>query len=297
MSVSPALAGALFELDSPKLRRVQGYASGGDGRPLLLIHSVNAVASAFEVRPLFDHYGSRRPTYALDLPGFGLSDRSDRNYTPRLMTDAVRAIVGRIREEHAGQAVDALGVSLGCEFVARAAAEEPGAFRSLALVSPTGFQGGKRRMGPPESTLAIPGTHAVVSLPFLSDGLFNNLTRPSVIRYFLERTWGGKNIDEALWAYDVQLGRQKGAKNAPLCFLSGQLFSDDITRVYESLKVPVWMSHGVRGDFVDYRGADGMKSRSNWSFTELQTGAMPYFELPQEFIATYDQFLTKVDQA
>jgi pimeloyl-ACP methyl ester carboxylesterase len=49
--------------------------------PLLLIHSVNAAASAYEVRPLFDHYRGRRPVYALDLPGFGQSDRSDRLYS------------------------------------------------------------------------------------------------------------------------------------------------------------------------------------------------------------------------
>lgn len=65
--------------------------SGGvaEDRPLLLIHSVNAAASAFEVKPLFDYYRSRRPVYAIDLPGFGLSDRSDRCYSVRTMTDAV----------------------------------------------------------------------------------------------------------------------------------------------------------------------------------------------------------------
>ena len=35
------------------------------------MHSVNASASAFEVAPLYDHYRQTRPTYAVDLPGFG----------------------------------------------------------------------------------------------------------------------------------------------------------------------------------------------------------------------------------
>ena len=39
--------------------------------PLLLVHSVNAVGSAAEVLPLFNHYRNSRPVYALDLPGFG----------------------------------------------------------------------------------------------------------------------------------------------------------------------------------------------------------------------------------
>ena len=292
MALPPPLTATLFATQDSSSRRVQAYASSHtEGRPLLLVHSVNAVASAFEVRPLFDHYGSGRPTYAFDLPGFGLSDRSDRNYNPRLMTDALLGVVRKIRADHPGVAIDALGVSLGCEFLARAATEEPAAFRSLALVSPTGFQGMKPRTGPPESTLEVPGVHAVVSLPFLSDGLFRNLTRPGVIRYFLERTWGGKQIDEALWAYDILLAKEPGAKHAPLAFLSAQLFSKDITRVYEALTMPVWMSHGVRGDFVDYRGASRMEGRPSWTFTTFQTGAMPHFETADAFTAAYDVFL------
>src|SRR5687767_1303581 len=59
------------------------------GRPLVLIHSINAAASAYEVNPLYLYYRSKRPVYALDLPGFGFSDRSDRTYSSRLYTDAI----------------------------------------------------------------------------------------------------------------------------------------------------------------------------------------------------------------
>ena len=41
-----------------------------DTRPLLLLHSINASASAYEVKPLFEHYRQQRPVYAPDLPGF-----------------------------------------------------------------------------------------------------------------------------------------------------------------------------------------------------------------------------------
>ena len=61
--------------------------------PILLVHSINASGSAAEVEPLFEHYRATRPVYALDLSGFGLSSRADRAYTPRLMTDAVLAMV------------------------------------------------------------------------------------------------------------------------------------------------------------------------------------------------------------
>lgn len=75
--------------------------------------------------------------------------------------------------------------------------------------------------------------------------------RPGVIRYFLRRTWGGPTIDEDMARYAELTTRVPGAEHAPLAFLSAQLFSQDSNTVYEQLTQPVWMSHGVRGDFTD----------------------------------------------
>jgi hypothetical protein len=263
----------------------------GIGPPLLLVHSVNAAASAAEVRPLFDRYRSTRTVFALDLPGYGFSERSDRAYTPRLMTDALHSVAAQIRSRCADASIDALAVSLGCEFLARAATERPSEWGRLALVSPTGFSGGKPRLGPPGSTRAIPALHAVLSAPLWAEALFRGLTRPGVVRYFLERTWGSKAIDETLWAYDVLTARQSGARHAPLHFLSGGLFSADIQRVYDSLTHPVWLSHGVRGDFTDYRATVRYKDRTDWRFSVFPSGALPYFDAAPEFFAAFDAFL------
>jgi pimeloyl-ACP methyl ester carboxylesterase len=263
----------------------------GAGPPLLLVHSVNAVASAAEVRPLFERYRATRTVYALDLPGFGLSDRSPRPYTPRLMTDALHAVAAQIRRRSGKAPIDAMAVSLGCEFLARAAVEQPAWWARLALVSPTGLSGRKALLGPPGSTRGRPAFHAVVSVPLWAGALFRGLTVPAVVRYFLERTWGSKLIDETLWAYDVQTARQPGARHAPLDFLSGNLFSADIQRIYGSLIQPVWASHGVRGDFTDYRGLARLQGRDNWRCTVFPTGALPYFEVPRDFCAEFDAFL------
>ena len=52
------------------------------GKPLLLLHSMNAAPSSMEMKPLFEHYRQQRPVYAPDLPGFGQSERADRSYSP-----------------------------------------------------------------------------------------------------------------------------------------------------------------------------------------------------------------------
>jgi pimeloyl-ACP methyl ester carboxylesterase len=287
--ISRAISGVRTELSGPA-GRLNLYVAG-KGPPLILLHSINAAASAAEVRPLQEYYRSTHKVFALDLPGFGGSERSDRVYTPRLMTDAVLVAVDYIRTHFGSQPVDALAVSLSCEYLARAATEMPTAFRSLALVSPTGFSGRSTRRGPPGSTLFIPWLYRLLRGPGWGETLYRGLTRPGVIRYFLQRTWGSKQIDRRLWACDVEMARAPGAWYAPLYFLSAGLFSADIHTVYERLTMPVWMSHGERGDFTDFRNVRLVEGRPNWRFRRFATGALPYFELLESFCAEYDAFL------
>ena len=290
-ALPPALSGERFEFASPA-GRLSMYIAG-DGPPLLLVHSINAAASAAEMRPLHEHYRATRTVFSVDLPGYGFSDRSDRAYTPRLMTDALHAACEQIRARCGPLPIDALAVSLSSEYLARAAAEAPGGYRSVALVSPTGFRGLRPWRGAPGSTRGQPWLYKALRGPGAGWGgaLFRALTRPGVVRYFLRRTWGSPDIDEALWAYDVLTARVAGAEHAPLHFLAADLFSADIHTVYERLAMPVWMSHGVRGDFTDYRGKGIVEARPNWQFSVFATGAMPYFELPEDFCAAYDRFL------
>ena len=255
----------------------------GQGKPLLLVHTVNAAASAAEVRPLFDWMSQHRTVYAIDLPGFGASERSDRVYNPRLMTDAILDLARYIQTQHGDTPIDAFAASLSCEFLARAAAEQPAAFRTLSLLSPTGMAGLKQRRAPEGSTYGQNWLWAALKGPGWGRLLFKGLTRPGVIRYFLNKTWGSRAIDEAMYAYAVWTARQPGAEHAPLCFVSAQMFSADITTIYDRLHQPVWMSHGVRGDFVDYRGKQRFTGRGNWHFTVFDSGALAYFEHPKAF--------------
>jgi pimeloyl-ACP methyl ester carboxylesterase len=257
------------------------------------VHTVNAAASAAEVRTVFERMGQYRTVYAIDLPGFGTSERTDRLYTPRLMTDAILDLAAYIRMQHPQQTIDALAASLSCEFLARAAVEQPAMFRTLSLVSPTGLSGLRLRQAPPGSTFGQGWLLALLKGPGWGRALFKGLTRPSVIRFFLNKTWGSRAIDETMFDYAVWTTKQLGAEHAPLCFLSAQMFSADITTIYDQLRLPVWMSHGVRGDFVDYRGKARFATHANWQFTTFDSGALPYFEYPQNFAEKMLAFLAQ----
>jgi pimeloyl-ACP methyl ester carboxylesterase len=293
LNLPPAVSGERRDLRS-KAGRLSYYCAGPENvKPLLLVHSVNAAGSAYEVRPLYERYRESRRVYAPDLPGFGFSDRSNRDYTPRLMTDAVHAMVIEIQRIHGDAPIDALALSLASEFLARAAVERREAFRSIALVSPTGFDRNTPDQAPPGSTRARPRFREALSFPLWSRAFFDLLTSKPSIRYFLQKTWGSKQIDEGLLEYDYLTTHQPGAQHAPYAFVSGFLFSRDIRRVYSSLELPVWMTHGVRGDFTDYSQTSNFLTKPNWSIQTYSTGALPHFEALDEFAQSYDDFLAQ----
>ncbi|MET0443161.1 MAG: alpha/beta hydrolase [Pseudorhodoplanes sp.] len=264
-----------------------------DAAPLLLIHSINAAGSAYEMKPIYDHFRSRRAVYALDLPGFGFSERSDRPYDARLMTDAVHAMTEVIRQAHGDAPIDAIALSLGSEFLARAAAEMPERYRTLGLISPTGVDSRAPYEKPPLSNRGMPWLYATFRNPLWSKPFFDLLSSRKSIRFFLKKTFGSPNIDESLLDYDYLTTHQPGARHAPYRFVSGYLFSTDITRIYDQLKMPVWVTHGIRGDFVDYTGLDRYRLQPNWTIEKMPTGALPHFELREDFLRRYEAFLAR----
>ena len=292
--ISPALPGEPIDINSPD-GRIHVYSGGlSAGIPLLLVHSINAAASSYEVRPLFLHYAESRPVYAIDLPGFGLSDRLDKIYTARMMTDALHAAAAEIRSRHKGQAMDVIALSLSCEYAARAALERPVDYRSLGLISPTGFDRALSGEGPAQSTRGNGFTHGALSIPLWSQALFDAVVSRPSMRFFLEKTWGSKHIDEALLEYDQRTAHRRGARYAVWSFLAGYLFANDISRIYRLLEAPVWAVHGRRGDFVDYRYEREVETKANWTLDEFDTGAFPHFETLAAVTKSYDRFQTQL---
>lgn len=306
-TLTPALNASRRVLEG-RVGPVNVYVAG-EGPPLLLIHSMNASASAYEVKPIAEAMQSDWQVWAPDLPGFGLSDRADRHYDRAVFIDAIESVLNAIHESTGTRMVDVLALSLSAEFVARLALRRPEFFRSLTLVNPTGFNARAARsaaaasvgVGPEAEsrggTYEVPGLHAVLSCRLWTRGLFELLTSRPSIRFFLRGAFGSRAVDSGLIEYAWQTSHQLGARFAPLAFVSGRLFSRDVVALYKALKLPVWMPHGVRGDFRDFSGADWARARPNWMVESFATGAFPHFEDPLGFATAYRRFLSEGPRA
>ena len=274
------------------------YYVAGEGPPALLLHSINAAGSVYEIKPVFEALTSSYRVYAPDLPGFGFSDRSRREYSVSLYTDAIVDMLNLIASEHGEQPVHAIGLSLTAEFLARVAVTHPDRIRSVTLINATGFTAGSDRLREPAgSTREMAWLSNVLELPIWRGPLYRLLASPGSIRFFLKKTFGSADYDQGLAQYDELTTQQPGAENAPYAFLSGRLFSKDIRNIYESLEMPVWLPHGTRGDFKDFRGAAWTKDRDNWTVDSFETGALPHFEETERFMTRLNAFLQATETA
>lgn len=255
----------------------------GTGRPLVLLHAINAAASACETRPLFHHYQGRRPVFALELPGFGFSERSKRVYSAQLYQNAITEFL----EREVKAPADVVALSLSGEFAAAAALARPELFASLSLISPSGL-GARNGSGDTDSRLSDIAYRAF-SYPLWGQALFDLLVTRRSIRWFLQQSFVGP-VDEGLVEYSYLTAHQIGAHHAPLHFISGRLFTRDVAgRVYERLSVPTLAIY----DQDPYTRFDllprVLERNPQWRAERIRpTRGLPHFEKPDETIRALD---------
>ena len=259
------------------------------GQPLLLVHSVNAAASAYEMRPIFEHYRGQRPVFALDLPGYGFSDRTDAAQTPAAYAGAIVEVLASVIREPA----DVIALSLGGEFAARAALQRPDLFHSLTLISPSGLNAsGSGRAT--QQAVEQDRTEAVyrgLSNPLWGKALFDLIASRRSIEFFLKQSFVGP-VPPALIDYAYATAHQPGAHYTPLRFIGGLLFTRNARQgLYERLTLPVLVVYD-RDAFVSFEALPEVAAaHANWQTARLTpTLGLPQFEVMPQLAAALDGF-------
>jgi pimeloyl-ACP methyl ester carboxylesterase len=265
------------------------YHRPGQGRPLLLLHSMNAAPSAFEVSPFFEEatLDLGRPLYAPDLPGFGRSLRADRPYLPDFFARAIGAMIDAIDSPD----VDILALSTSAEFAARAALEAPSRIASLVLVSPTGLS--RRREAP---STAGPKVHGFFRLPVVGSTLYRLLRSRRSIRFFLDMAFSDR-APGGMVDYACATTRMPGASFAPFYFLSGQMFCHDaVGELYLPLEQPTLVLYDTDPN-ISFDYLDEVLEKGNcWQATRIvDTRGLPHFEKPAETRAALEAFWARLD--
>lgn len=259
------------------------------GRPLVLIHSVNAAASAYEMGPLFRRYRGQRPVYALDLPGYGFSNRLARDYGPPLFAGAILDLL----ETQVGEPADVAALSLGCEFAARAALERPDLFHSLVFISPSGFNSYDTGRASQRAGMrgAADSVHALLAFPLWGRAIFDLVASRRSIEYFLRQSFVGE-ITPGYVDYAYASAHQPGAEHAPLHFLSGRLFTPNAAAsLYEKVQTPTLAIYD-QDAYVRFDGLPALLQRNpKWRAVRLSPSrGLPHFERLEETANLLDEF-------
>ncbi len=206
----------------------------GNGPPILLIHSINAAASAFEMREPFTRLSQRFTVHALDLLGYGNSARPPWRYRASIYIDLIGAMLQRI-----GQPTALIASSLGAAYATVAAARWPQLVSRLVLICPTGI--GQLDRSPGIGAYTV---YQILRSPF-GRALYRLLTTRASVRLFLASQAYADPASITPERLDgfTQTCRRPGAYYAPICFLSG-LLNCDIAQTFASLAQPVLLVWG-----------------------------------------------------
>jgi len=281
---------------SPTAGGINFYQKGsGEQTPLLLVHGLHMFAGLYDILPIFEAFGNSRPVYAIDLPGFGRSEKTDRPYRASMYQEAITDFI----KNQIGKPCHVLTLGNASEFAGTAAMDEPEWIKSLVMINPTGFA-----MPQPavlkESSARKNWQELLLSFlktPIWSLPLYDLIARRAeVADYYRDRF--SYNVPTDLIELAYTSAHQPGAHFAPLVFASGKLSTPEIrTKVYEKITQPVLVIYdneiGKSFDMLP----QVIRDHANWkAWRSRSTKGMPHFEKSGELFREFDLFWKKQDK-
>ena len=251
-----------------------------EGAPLILVHCIGAGASSFMWRRNFDELARDFRIYALDLLGFGFSDKpAGAPYSADLYTELIADFI----REVALAPSHIVASSLGAAYSVRVADEEPELVRSLVLVSPTGA--GLLRSRPGVAGAAFYG---LLQSPVLGTSFYNVIASERSIRDYArnELFYNRRRATPRLVAQYYAASHQPGAQHAIAAFLSGYL-NTDTRESFARLKQPVTLCWGKQDESNPIEQAAELLHLNPRADLEIfdRCRMMPQEEQPEKFNA------------
>ena len=194
--------------------------TGPAGPPLVFIHGVGAGSSSFMWRKNFDVLARDFRVYAVDLLGFGFSDKpSTAPYSADLYVELITDFI----REVAGHPANVVASSLGAAYTIRVADEHPELIKSMVLNAPTGADRSNARPG-----MAGAAFYGLLQSPVLGTSFYNVMASERSIRDYSRKYlfYDHRRVTNRVVANFYATSHQQGAQHAIAAFISGYLNTD-----------------------------------------------------------------------
>ena len=248
------------------------------GVPILFVHGIGAGASSFMWRKNFDPLSQNFRVYALDLLGFGFSDKPaaapySADLYVELISDFIREVVG-------GRA-NVIASSLSASYVVRVADEHPELVNALVLNAPAGYDSYTSRPG-----MAGAAFYGLLQSPVLGTSFYNVMASERSIRDYARRTlfYDYRRVTDRLVSNLYATSHQAGAQHAIAAFLSGYL-NADMRSAFSRLSQRVILVWGKQDPTTPISKADALLTLNSTAELEVFDFCrmMPEQEHPDRF--------------
>ncbi len=211
------------------------YKTLGDEKapPLVMLHAPAIGASAYEMRKVVGALAQKYRVYAPDLPGFGLSDRPNSNYSGEMYSDFFHDFLAEVVQRPA----TLLASGLSCNYAVIVAERFSDMCVALILVSPLAMFGEEEELWRPRTEL--------IKLPGVGFFLYPLITTRLALRLTMMLRQPQGQIAGADIDYLYATTHQFGAEHAPLALLAGDL-SVDASQKFDALPQPTLIIWGTR---------------------------------------------------
>jgi pimeloyl-ACP methyl ester carboxylesterase len=272
------------------------YKKRGNGPPLLLVHGIGAGCSSYEFRHIWGPLSQKYTVYALDLLGFGKSDKPAIAYTDatyiNLISDFCKKVIGV--GEGRGEC-DVIATSLSAAYVIALSQRDPSLFHRLVLICPTGIE--ELATPTPVGATAIQGA---LKAPVLGTALYNGIASKAYIRNYLEKRIfvNGAKVTPEMVDYYHTAAHQPGGENVLPYFLSGHL-NINIREAFKGvvdLPLLVWGRQAGQTPIGD--SEEFIKANPNAKLEVIEdAGCLPHDEQPEAFLSAVRPFLAGIGKS
>lgn len=245
------------------------HVDAGSGEPVLLMHGLGGSIESWTNN--IDGLAKSMRVIAVDLPGFGLSDKPKMNYTIKFYREFLIQFLKQLQLEQ----VSIVGSSLGGQVAAEVAISRPSLVKKLVLISPAGAL--------PRSFKGTPALWKYVQV----------INAKSV-----------KQAKQALFAVDnkpvddsyAQLVYQKmsmsGAKEAFLSALAGSARAPRLNNRLHKIKAHTLLLWGKEDYMIPVKFVEPFVKMKHCRIVMLENcGHRPHFERPELFNKIVSDFL------
>ena len=262
------------------------FADTEDLPPLLFLHNFGGGASAYEWSKVYPAFASNYRILAPDLIGWGESAHPVRDYKIRDYLSTIAEFI----IETCRQPVTVVASSLTAAFTIRLAIVQPNLFKTLFLVSPSGFddfgQGAPRRL-----------PLSVINTPLLDNFIYmlgaeNEIAVRNFLQSFLFAN--SQRVSQEMVEAYLTSAQQPNARFAALSFLRGDLYFD-LSLYIQQLTIPTSIFWGEKAQFTSIKLGQRLANLNTKAIRDFyaiaDAGILPHLEIPEVFIGLLQRYL------